>query len=416
MSVSRPVALRTERLTKVYEVGTRAASYDTLRERLSQLRPWRRAGGAETRTYTALNDVTLEVREGEVLGIVGVNGAGKTTLLKVLSRITAPTSGRAEIFGRIGCLLEAGAGFHPELTGRENIFLSGIILGMSSKAIRTRFDEIVEFAGVQEYLDTPVKRYSSGMFVRLGFAVAVHLDPEILIVDEVLAVGDAEFQRRCFEKIQEVSHTARTVLFVSHNLAAMRAISTRAILLERGTVVAEGGVEDVLDQYQSRMAGGENGWSSVSTSNFAVDEVFVNARGGGQLKTFESAEIRVTLRALRNIGDAGFYVGILSEWNERVAGLDLRDFVTAGALSKAETIEVCFNIPELSLLPGRYRLDMHTKDMADFTIEQVPASFEFEVAQTPVYGGRHLDRWFGFAALKDANAEVRRVEPREAST
>ncbi|MGQ9763216.1 MAG: ABC transporter ATP-binding protein, partial [Thermogutta sp.] len=226
------IAIRVEKLSKKFVLGERVG-IKTFRETLQDVftapfRRWVRGNGTHNaekvdtdREIWALKDVSFEVKHGEVLGIIGPNGAGKSTLLKILSRITEPTAGYAEIRGRVGSLLEVGTGFHPELTGRENVYLNGAILGMSRVEIRQKFDDIVSFAGVEKFIDTPVKRYSSGMQVRLAFAVAAHLDPEILIVDEVLAVGDAEFQKRCLGKMDEVAHSGRTVLFVSHNMAAV---------------------------------------------------------------------------------------------------------------------------------------------------------------------------------------------------
>ncbi len=202
----------------------------------------------------ALKDVNFDVNQGEVLGIIGRNGAGKSTLLKILSKVTAPTKGNIKIRGRIASLLEVGTGFHPELTGRENIFLNGAILGMTKNEIRSKFDEIVAFSGVDKYIDTPVKRYSSGMYVRLAFAVAAHLEPEILIVDEVLAVGDAEFQKKCLGKMKDVSHQGRTVLFVSHNLVAVKSLCQRGILMERGTITYTGTADETVEKYMKANA------------------------------------------------------------------------------------------------------------------------------------------------------------------
>ena len=202
----------------------------------------------------ALKDVNFEVNQGEVLGIIGRNGAGKSTLLKILSKVTAPTKGNIKIRGRIASLLEVGTGFHPELTGRENIFLNGAILGMTKTEIRSKFDEIVAFSGVENYIDTPVKRYSSGMYVRLAFAVAAHLEPEILIVDEVLAVGDAEFQKKCLGKMKDVSSQGRTVLFVSHNLVAVKSLCQRGILMERGTISFTGTADETVEKYMKSNA------------------------------------------------------------------------------------------------------------------------------------------------------------------
>ncbi len=229
--------------------------HDNLRDTLHHgaRKIWRRlrwGTGFEREEFWALRDVSFEVPEGEVVGIVGRNGAGKSTLLKILSRITEPTNGTIRLRGRVASLLEVGTGFHPDLTGRENVFLNGAILGMSRAEIRAKFDEIVAFAEIERFLDTPVKRYSSGMYVRLAFAVAAHLDPEILIVDEVLAVGDAQFQKKCLGKMQEVSRSAgRTVLFVSHNIGAVRQLTTSCLYLERGRTVAFGPTPQVVDRY-----------------------------------------------------------------------------------------------------------------------------------------------------------------------
>ena len=249
------VAIRVEGLSKKYEIAPSVLkNYRTLQEELLRM-PQRLLSaalgrGARPEEFWALQDVSFEVQEGEALGIVGRNGAGKSTLLKILSRITDPTQGRAEIYGRVGSLLEVGTGFHAELTGRENIYLNGAVLGMRRHEIQRRFDEIVAFAEVEQFLETPVKRYSSGMYMRLAFAVAAHLEPEILLVDEVLAVGDIAFQRKCLGKMQEVAKSGRTVLFVSHNINAVEELCQSALLLEHGRVVRmDDDVRSVLTQY-----------------------------------------------------------------------------------------------------------------------------------------------------------------------
>lgn len=238
----RPLAIRIENLGKAYHIARAAEGrrYKTLREDLmavpGRLRSWLHGRDQTEERIWALRDVSFDVREGEVVGVIGRNGAGKTTLLKILSRITDPTQGRAEVYGRVGALLEVGTGFHPELTGRENIYLNGAVLGLRRAEIERNFDEIVAFSEVEQFLETPVKRYSSGMYMRLAFAVAAHLDPEIMVVDEVLAVGDAGFQKKCLGKMEEVGRSGRTVLFVSHNMNAVNQLCSRAVLLRRGRV------------------------------------------------------------------------------------------------------------------------------------------------------------------------------------
>ena len=265
-----------ENVTKSYRLGL--IGRGTLREDLQGW--WHRVRGlpdpnlridqmhqaVEGHTLWALQDVSLEVKQGEVLGIIGRNGAGKSTLLKVLSRVTAPTSGRIRVKGRVASLLEVGTGFHPELTGRENIFLNGAILGMTKAEVTRKFDEIVAFSEIEQFIDTPVKRYSSGMYVRLAFAVAAHLEPEILVMDEVLAVGDAAFQKKCLGKMGAVAHEGRTVIFVSHNMTAIRSLCRSAIWLDRGRIVEQGEAGGVIDQYLQRGALSvmEQAWDSLS--------------------------------------------------------------------------------------------------------------------------------------------------------
>jgi lipopolysaccharide transport system ATP-binding protein len=244
-------AISADGLSKRYRIGELHSSYGTLRESL--VRVSRKIARGPHRHHQeviwAIRDISFEVPEGQVLGVIGRNGAGKSTLLKVLTRITTPTEGRAEIRGRVGSLLEVGTGFHPELTGRENVFLNGSVLGMKRKEISAKLGEIVEFAGIERFMDTPVKRYSSGMYVRLAFAVAAHLEPEILLVDEVLAVGDAEFQRRCLGRMQDFGQSGRTVLFVSHNMQAIARLCDRTILLSNGEIEVDGPSPDVVAHY-----------------------------------------------------------------------------------------------------------------------------------------------------------------------
>src|SRR5437667_1814655 len=246
--------IKVENVSKEYQIGVRDAAYDTLRDAIvGALRAPLNRLRAGTRTTQdsiwALKGVNFEVYPGEVVGIIGRNGAGKSTMLKVLSRITEPTTGRVELYGRVGSLLEVGTGFHPELSGRENIYLNGAILGMHRWEIEEKFDEIVAFSELSKFLDTPVKRYSSGMYMRLAFAVAAHLEPEVLVVDEVLAVGDMQFQKKCLGKMGEVAREGRTVIFVSHNMAAVQSLCSRAIWLDEGVVKEDGSAGMVVSNY-----------------------------------------------------------------------------------------------------------------------------------------------------------------------
>ncbi|MDT7778389.1 MAG: lipopolysaccharide transport system ATP-binding protein [Acidobacteriota bacterium] len=255
--------IKVENLGKQYYIGSRQKSYDTLRDALAgalraPLNRLRRGAGNGGETVWALKDVSFEVRPGEVVGIIGRNGAGKSTLLKILSRITEPTEGRAQLYGRIGSLLEVGTGFHPELSGRENVYMNGSILGMKRAEIERKFDEIVDFAEIEKFLDMPVKHYSSGMYMRLAFAVAAHLEPEILLVDEVLAVGDASFQKKCLGKMGDVARQGRTVLFVSHNLSSIVVLCSRALYMSSGHLIEDGPAAKVVESYMqmSRDVGG----------------------------------------------------------------------------------------------------------------------------------------------------------------
>ena len=253
-------AIRVERLSKRFRLPAGRGGYGTLSEALGGLLRRRRAAGPPARDFWALRDVSFEVRPGEVVGVVGRNGAGKSTLLKVLSRIVEPTGGRAEVRGRLGSLLEVGTGFHPELSGRENVFLNGSVLGMTRREVARKFDEIVAFAGGERFLDTPVKRYSSGMYVRLAFAVAAHLEPDILIVDEVLAVGDQEFQQKCLGRMRASAGDGRTVLVVSHNMAAVQSLCTRAVVLAGGKVAFDGPPAAAVRAYLNQGGDGQAEW------------------------------------------------------------------------------------------------------------------------------------------------------------
>jgi lipopolysaccharide transport system ATP-binding protein len=269
-------------LGKRYLIGPDAFRVQTLRDRITEVM----RGGVrriDPREFWALRDVSFDLAAGEVLGVIGRNGAGKSTLLKIVSEITEPTEGEAHLFGRVASLLEVGVGFHPELSGRENVFLNGAILGMSREEIRRKFDEIVAFAEVEQFIDTPVKRYSSGMYVRLAFAVAAHLEPDVLIVDEVLAVGDVAFQRKCLGKMENVASQNRAVLVVSHNMATIAQLCQRAIWLDRGRIVHSGPVREVVAAYLAQGAGGADTWSPPAREGapLVLHAVTIAREGGG---------------------------------------------------------------------------------------------------------------------------------------
>ena len=313
-----------------------------------------------------MKDINFEVARGEVVGIIGRNGAGKSTLLKILSRITEPTTGRVRIRGRVASLLEVGTGFHPELTGRENVFLNGAILGMSHEEIKRKFDEIVAFAEVEQFLDTPVKRYSSGMYVRLAFAVAAHLEPEILIIDEVLAVGDYEFQRRCLGKMNQVARGGRTVLFVSHNMTAIEELCPQSILLKNGRIERSGPTHQVVADYLSSTAA-QSAWQidgqtdREGTGNARITRLELLAADADtpiEILTFrQSFRLRIHYHANKRLADPRFGFALLSDKGERVF--------------QSETTEINFRIPTIdegegwfdcvvsvpNLLPGLYYVE-----------------------------------------------------------
>ncbi len=345
----------------------------------------------------ALNDVNIEVKDGDVVGVIGRNGSGKSTLLKILSRITTPTHGTARIKGRLASLLEVGTGFHPELTGRDNVYLNGSILGMPKEMIRTKFDEIVAFSGVEEFIDTPVKRYSSGMRVRLAFAVAAHLEPDILIVDEVLAVGDAEFQKKCLGKIGDAAKSGRTILFVSHNAAAVENLCTKGIVLSNGEVQFTGTQTEAIQFYadsterrsepigvrKDRKGSGEIRISEIRLSNLSGKEVASISPGMG---------LRISLRYDNpdRLSFPHLIVGITIKSHLDVALLNISNYLTGEALGPALDRSGWFTceIRDLSLLPGSYRVDclLSTQPKGARILDRVESATEFEVQSGDFYG------------------------------
>jgi len=392
------VAIKVEELGKLYrlgEIGTGTLSHD-LNRAWARLRgkedPFAKIGETNDRTTKggsdfvwSLKDINFEVKQGEVLGIIGRNGAGKSTLLKILSKVTAPTTGRVKVRGRIASLLEVGTGFHPELTGRENIFLNGAILGMSKAEIRSKFDEIVDFSGVERYIDTPVKRYSSGMYVRLAFAVAAFLEPEILIVDEVLAVGDAEFQKKCLGRMKDVSvNDGRTVLFVSHNMGAVKALCNEVLLLKHGGVVFQGdktaGINRYIDSTSSVNSSYERkaDWNTGSHFNYikVIDAAGVKRQ---QFGFDEAIGLQFQVHVQHNHASAflGFKVYNNLEHCVFVTEKPLSDFMIQDGIA---TINV--QIPGSLLVPNAYKLQfgLHIPNME--LIELLPEVVQFEILET----------------------------------
>jgi lipopolysaccharide transport system ATP-binding protein len=371
-------AIKIEHVSKVYRLG--ATGSNSFREDLNhfvkhlmgktpnlleQAGVNNRENVGDSNLIRALDDINISVSSGEVVGIVGRNGAGKSTLLKILSRTTAPTSGLIKINGRMASLLEVGTGFHPDMTGRENIFLNGAILGMRRHEIKARLDEIVEFAGVRKYLDTPVKRYSSGMYVRLAFAVAAHLEPDILIIDEVLAVGDAEFQSKCIGKMKDVSGSGRTVLFVSHNMGAVSDLCNRAVLLQHGCVLMDGGTDQVIKKYlelnmqvdlsipsalnDSKMRRGN--------SKMRFTEVKIYNHEGMECYEFDKGEaISISMKFIYNpeITEVFTMFALKSGKSREVITSTNRNQIDVAELNGGEEVEVRYSIPSLNLRTGVY--------------------------------------------------------------
>lgn len=431
--------LVTENLGKKYRIGAADEPYRTLRESISgavtapfrgirsRLRHFSGSSkGDDPKLFWALRNVSLEVEHGEVLGVVGKNGAGKTTLLKVLSRVTEPTEGRATLNGRVGSLLEVGTGFHPELSGRENIYLNGAILGMTKREIERKFDEIVAFAETEKFLDTQVKHYSSGMYMRLAFAVAAHLEPEILLVDEVLAVGDASFQKKCLGKMEAVARQGRTILFVSHNMGAVNALCDRAIWIDEGRVVMNGRTQEVIEAYtrglKAATEGGEErtGYTlntqvleGQSLEGFRVLDCRVSNPESPGLgpRTGDPLVIEFDYSCDRDFVSPAFVVRLRDLYGMEVARLATMPISGFPIESLHRNGRLQLDIQMLPLVAGRYVLDMDfvRVRMGRFVI--LDHVLEFDVEPTDYYGsGRTLDRRHGLIVLDHRWTHVSRSE------
>jgi lipopolysaccharide transport system ATP-binding protein len=403
------VAVSVRGVSKAFTIVHNAASHATLAEAaLWRLRhPFTRA---TKESFWALRDIEFDIRVGDVVGIVGRNGAGKSTLLKILSRITEPTTGQIDLYGRVGSLLEVGTGFHPELTGRENIYLNGAILGMRRAEIDKAFDAIVDFAGVEKFLDTPVKRYSSGMYVRLAFAVAAHLEPEILVVDEVLAVGDAEFQRKCLGKMKDVASSGRTVLFVSHNMAAVRQLCTTGILLEAGRIAKHASVGEVVQDYlESRMAGKSVG--HVNRHGMELASIgLMDAHSGyaTQSPVMDSDyDLSIKVVAHRPLHGAAPLVRVFDDLGVLVSSICCVE-EGLGTFNMDGPMELIFHLPRLQLYPGRYTATVCVYCLHDPVLYMEAAdALSFDVQPAPVRNAsKAYDRHAGKARIADGGEVI----------
>jgi lipopolysaccharide transport system ATP-binding protein len=356
------LAIRVENLGKRYVLGGQGARYKTLRDSLVKAvtAPVRRARAAVSRTDNhiwALRNVSLEIGHGDVVGVIGRNGAGKSTLLKILSRVTEPTEGYAETRGRVGSLLEVGTGFHNELTGRENIYLSGAILGMRRAVINEKFDEIVAFAEVQKFVDTPVKHYSSGMYLRLAFAVAAHLEPEILLVDEVLAVGDASFQKKCLGKMGDVARQGRTVLFVSHNMGAIRSLCSKGILLNNGKVSVAGDLTKTIESYYRLIGALQDAGDTadgIGSNGSRFGQVSLNGKKETTVSQSQGFQVSTELRIDREIGGFSFFCMLEDMQGRSIFTLREESPDLGFKVAPLGTYAVTVDIPPLWLNPGLY--------------------------------------------------------------
>jgi lipopolysaccharide transport system ATP-binding protein len=404
---SKDIAIKAENISKRYRIGLKehlpksisGAILDFVKSPLKNYRKYRSLyrfddgnSNPASPTHTipsdivwALGGISFELKQGEALAIIGKNGAGKSTLLKILARITSPTSGCAEIFGRVSSLLEVGTGFHPELTGRENIYLNGTILGMKKKEIDRKHDEIVNFSGVEKFIDTPVKRFSSGMIVRLAFAVAAHLEPEILIVDEVLAVGDAEFQKKCLGKMSTVASEGRTVLFVSHNMVAVETLCKKAICLENGKIINEGDTADVVSAYLQRFSMNssrfENGIVHIRNTEHSVKTIAMYCDGEPSSLVYTGCEMNIRVYFESSILMRYPVLGFLikNSFNLPILGINNKHYADNLVNKPVDHGTISMKIPNLPLIQGEYFVDIFLGDgNEDFDIIENAFAFNVE--------------------------------------
>lgn len=390
-------AIRVRRLGKQYRIGAHPRTYKTLRDRIASAFRFRRRSSIEAaeekgseRVFWAVRDVSFEISEGEVVGVIGRNGAGKSTLLKLLSRITEPSEGEIELAGRVGSLLEVGTGFHPELTGRENILMNGAILGMAKSEIVRKFDAIVDFAEVEKFIDTPVKHYSSGMYLRLAFSVAAHLEPEILVVDEVLAVGDAAFQKKCLGKMDEVSRQGRTVLFVSHNIVAVEKLCTRGIVMDQGRVVFDGAARDAIAAYLTASdsdTGQDLGHTGrrAGSGEARITRYEILSPAGKLIRAGDPFTIRLHFECRQSLKRPAFAISILTR-----SGLMLFSMFTSDLDYLIPEIAdggfIDLNVHSPNLLAGVYVLHFGiTNEVGSQWYDLVTENAELEISAADVY-------------------------------
>ena len=385
-----PPAISIQNVSKSFVIAHRTAAHTTLAEALTHRlrRPFARS---KRETFWALRELSLEIAQGEVIGIIGRNGAGKSTLLKILGRITRPTMGQVELYGPVGSLLEVGTGFHPELTGRENIYLNGQILGMRRQEINRQFDAIVDFAGTERFLDTPVKRYSSGMYVRLAFAVAAHLDAQILLVDEVLAVGDTEFQKKCLGKMNEVARTGRTVLFVSHNMAAIAKLCARVAVLSGGSLAYVGPTDDAIAHYLAAVTSAPAVRDTIeyerpSWAMPIIERVAVQSSDGASKTTFAIGEDLIITARVKANGIRSLVAGVVVNCatGASVGGLNTRMTGTKLDADPGATMNIACILRQPPLAPGRYSVDFWIGD-GQVDLDTVPNAVAFDVEATDFY-------------------------------
>jgi lipopolysaccharide transport system ATP-binding protein len=415
MSSSRDadnLAVSVRGLSKSYTIVRNDSSHITLAEEiLSRLRhPFRRR---TQETFWALRDVSFDIQRGDVVGVIGRNGAGKSTLLKILSRITEPSAGQVDLYGRVGSLLEVGTGFHPELTGRENVYLNGHILGMRKSEIARHFDAIVDFSGVEQFLDTPVKRFSSGMAVRLAFAVAAHLDPEILVVDEVLAVGDMQFQKRCLGKLGEVSRQGRTVIFVSHDMRTLRNLCPRGVYLKRGQVAAAGAMEDLIRAYTSEqehegarlpVAAGP-----VSVSRFDVQQ---NEERRSVVDGAEAFEVTVDFELNADVTLFRLGIYLKTALGDTIARSFTTDWRSDAEDLAAGHYRAVLHVPGCLLMPGVYKLGLHASRYGIATyLSETDVQYEITLMPPASYNTAHPAEHIDAAILLRDGWQLKRRNP-----